>query len=310
MMIVAIIFALFSLISLIYIWVQQKQYQKLFRKINKLFDDAANGDIKTISYDESVTSALSDKIIRYINANKIHLADIKNERNKIKTLISDISHQTKTPITNILLYSGLLLERGDLDKDALQMLGNIQAQSEKLKFLLNALVKMSRFETGVLEVHTKMQNIKPLISAAISEAYPAIAEKGIDLHVSIGESLMADFDMKWTKEAIYNILDNAIKYTDSGGSIKVTVTTYEMFAKIDIDDTGVGINQDEYTEIFKRFYRSPRTREQDGIGVGLYLAREIIVLQGGYIKVASKLNCGSVFLCFSPYIEICQNCYI
>jgi signal transduction histidine kinase len=300
MTLVAIICAILFFTALTYIYVQRRQYQTLFEKLNKLFDDATNGNVGTLPYDESVVSALGEKIIRYISANKEHFAEIQNERSKIKTLISDISHQTRTPVANILLYSGLLLESGGLDENAAQTASNIGAQAEKLKFLLDALVKMSRLETGILAVETKPQSVKPLISAAVSEAYPAITENGINLSVSIDEALMADFDMKWTKEAVYNILDNAIKYTGANGSISISTAAYEMFVKIDIADSGTGISPDEYTEIFKRFYRSPRTREQDGIGVGLYLAREIITLQGGSIKVASELDKGSVFSLFLP----------
>ncbi|GHT97154.1 two-component sensor histidine kinase [Spirochaetia bacterium] len=297
---IAAVFALLFITALVYVFRQRKQYQRLFEKLNKLFDDAASGDTNAIYYDESVASALGDKILRYISANKEHFADVQNERNKIKTLISDISHQTRTPVANILLYSGLLLEREGLDGHAAQMVGDIGAQAEKLKFLLDALVKMSRLETGVLTVETKPQAVKPLISAAVSGVYPALAEKQIDLSVNISENLTANFDMKWTKEAVYNILENAVKYTAAGGSIAISAAAYEMFVKIDFTDSGAGISEDEYPEIFKRFYRSPRTREQDGIGVGLYLAREIVTLQGGYIKVASELGKGSIFTVYLP----------
>jgi signal transduction histidine kinase len=296
----ALVFALLFVVALAYIVWQKRQYQSLFTRLNKLFDDASNGEIRTVSYDESVASALGEKIMRYIAANKAHLASVQDERNKIKTLISDISHQTRTPAANILLYSGLLLENENLDESAAQMAGDIQSQAEKLKFLLDALVKMSRLETGVLTVEAKPQPVKPLISAAVSEAYPKITEKSIDLTVSADEGLFAHFDMKWTKEAFYNILENAVKYTDADGSIKISATSYEIFVRLDVADTGVGISPDEYTDIFKRFYRSPRTREQDGIGVGLYLAREILALQGGYVKVASEPGKGSVFSVYLP----------
>jgi signal transduction histidine kinase len=113
--------------------------------------------------------------------------------------------------------------------------------------------------------------------------------------------------MRWTKEALENILENAVKYTEKGGSIKITVASSELFVKIDIADTGAGIAEDEYTDIFKRFYRSPRTSDQDGIGVGLYLAREIIVTQGGYIKVSSKIGKGSVFSIYIPRVTTLRD---
>jgi K+-sensing histidine kinase KdpD len=159
---------------------------------------------------------------------------------------------------------------------------------------------MSRLEAGIFTIEKKIQSVKPLISAAVSEAYPKITEKSIDLTVSMDENISAHFDMKWTKEAVYNVLENAVKYTDEGGSIKINAASYEMFVRLDIADTGAGISPNEYTDIFKRFHRSSRTREEDGIGVGLYLTREILALQGGYIKVTSELGKGSLFSLYLP----------
>ncbi|MGL4790465.1 MAG: sensor histidine kinase, partial [Phocaeicola sp.] len=104
----------------------------------------------------------------------------------------------------------------------------------------------------------------------------------------------------WTAEALYNIIDNAIKYTPSGGSVRISVTAYQLFCRIDVTDTGIGISEDETAKIFSRFYRSQQVTDKDGVGLGLYLAREIMAAQGGYIKVASKSDCGSVFSVFLP----------
>ncbi|CAM5646827.1 Adaptive-response sensory-kinase SasA [Lysinibacillus sphaericus] len=110
----------------------------------------------------------------------------------------------------------------------------------------------------------------------------------------------AVFDPKWTVEALYNIVDNAIKYTPSGGSVQLSVTPYQLFCRIDVADTGLGISEDETAKIFSRFYRSQEVTDKEGVGLGLYLAREIITAQGGYIKVKSRLGVGSVFSVFLP----------
>ncbi|MDR2163237.1 MAG: HAMP domain-containing histidine kinase [Clostridiales Family XIII bacterium] len=300
MMAVTLALALICLAAAAYIIWLKRQYSNVFAKLNKLFDDASNRGLHEVSYDERMASALSEKLLRYIDASKGHFADVQNERDKIKMLISDISHQTRTPVSNILLYSGLLLEDSGLDENSAQMAADIQSQAEKLKFLTDTLVKMSRLETGVLAMETQVQPVKPLISAVVSEAYPKITEKNMALSVRVDKNLSANFDAKWTKEAVYNILENAVKYTDEGGGITVTATSYEMFVRLDVADTGAGIVTEEYTDIFKRFYRSPRTRESDGIGVGLYLAREILSLQGGYIKVNSEPGKGSIFSVYIP----------
>jgi signal transduction histidine kinase len=279
---------------------QHRTAKTLFYKLNKLFDDAANGDATDLRYDESVLSALGDKLLRAIHTNKEQLAELTKDRNKLKSLVSDISHQTKTPVTNILLYAGLLSENGNLDAKSRQMAMGIMEQADKLKFLTQALVKMSRLETGVMQIESMPQSVIPLISAAVSDVYAKATEKAIDLTIDADEHLTAVFDMKWTKEAVFNVLDNAVKYTKQGGKISISAVEYEMFARLDITDNGVGISKEEHADIWKRFYRSPHTREQDGIGVGLYLAREIIVLQGGYMKVSSEPHKGSTFSIYLP----------
>ena len=128
----------------------------------------------------------------------------------------------------------------------------------------------------------------------------AAEEKGVTLTFKDVPNVTAVFDIKWTAEAISNMIDNAIKYTEAGGSVEVSAAEYEMFVKIDISDTGIGMTEDETAKVFTRFYRSPRVHDDRGVGIGLYLAREIVSRQGGYIKVRSEVGQGSVFSVFLP----------
>ena len=128
----------------------------------------------------------------------------------------------------------------------------------------------------------------------------AAEEKGVTLTFTDISDITAVFDLKWTAEAISNIIDNAIKYTPTDGAVTVSATEYEMFAKIDISDTGIGMTEEETAEVFTRFYRSPRVHDDRGVGIGLYLAREILSRQGGYIKVRSEIEHGSIFSVFLP----------
>ena len=125
-------------------------------------------------------------------------------------------------------------------------------------------------------------------------------EKNIKFYIENCDELYAKFDLKWTREAVFNIVDNAIKYTDFGGEINVSFTRYEFFVRIDIKDNGIGIEENEIPKIFTRFYRCMSASDKDGVGIGLYLSRKIISMQGGYIKVKSKVFKGSVFSIFIP----------
>ena len=164
---------------------------------------------------------------------------------------------------------------------------------------MQSLIKMSRLETGVLSLHPKDKAVMPLLAKACAQYVPAAEAKGLTLRLLPFSSPNtpephAFFDEKWTLEALGNLLDNAVKYTETGG-ITVRLIPYELFCRIEIADTGIGIDEEEQAQVFTRFYRSRQVADAQGIGVGLYLAREIIAKEGGYIKLISEPGKGSVF---------------
>lgn len=226
-------------------------------------------------------------------------AENVEEKKKIKELVSDISHQTKTPIANIKLYVELLQEEGN-QHEADRFLKKISAQTEKLDFLLKSMIKMSRLETGVIEIHCRRQPLLKTLGRAVSSIVPKAEQKQIRLSMDCESRITVLHDSKWTEEALFNILDNAVKYTGRGGSIRVSVTVQEIFTKISIRDTGKGIALERQAEIFTRFYREPEVYDQEGIGVGLYLARNIMTLQNGYIEVRSEPGTGADFRLYLP----------
>lgn len=271
---------------------------KVIERINQMIDNAMEGKPVENGFDESKMSALETKMATFLAMNSSTKIQLEEEKNRINSLISDISHQTKTPLANILIYSQLLQESNlsQTDKDCLDALTQ---QTEKLNFLIGSLVKTSRLEAGIITVNAKNQPLRYMLNNAVLQAQQSAKSKNITLNFE-GTSLSASFDLKWATEAIYNIIDNALKYTHAGGSVSIKVIAYELFVRIDICDTGIGISEDEIAQIFTRFYRSPLVSDIVGVGIGLYLAREIISLQGGYIKVTSKPKEGSTFSIFLP----------
>lgn len=221
------------------------------------------------------------------------------EKERVKELISDISHQTRTPIASIKLYLELL-EGEEITENGQEFLNKIKEQIEKVDFLMQSMVKMSRLENGILQIHKENTNLYETIRYAVTDVVPDAALKNIDLFVNCEEKMMISHDKKWTEEAIYNILDNAVKYTESGGKIHIRVERQELFLKISISDTGKGIAPERQAEIFTRFYREPEVHEKSGVGIGLYLARKIIELQKGYIEVQSEEGKGACFFLYLP----------
>lgn len=269
--------------------------KKQINKIDAMLDEAINGTFIEKEYNETELSYLESKLWKYLSSSEISARKTAEEKAKIKTLIADISHQTKTPIANICLYSELLSE-SELSEEQKDYTEKISVQSDKLSFLISSLVKLSRLETGIISLSPKETPLAPMLEDIISQAQPEAAEKGLQLSLICG-SEKAVFDEKWTNEALWNIVDNAIKYTERG-KISITVKNFEMFVCVEISDTGCGIPEEEQAQVFTRFYRSEKTSSKEGVGICLYLARQIISAQNGYIKIASETGKGSVFSVF------------
>ena len=224
------------------------------------------------------------------------------EKERVKGLISDISHQTRTPVANIKLYLELLGDE-ELSQSGQEFLEKIQGQMEKIDFLMQSMVKMSRIETGILQIRKEDKNLYETIRHAVASVVPEAAQKKIALYVDCEEEMFIRHDSKWTEEAIYNVLDNALKYTESGGKIHIQAERQELFVKLSISDTGKGIAPERQAEIFTRFYREPEVHDKPGVGIGLYLARTIMELQKGYIEVQSEVGRGASFRLYFPVNE-------
>lgn len=292
------IFGLVCLLAaaVIVLW-NRKQTRKTLRNIEQMLNEAMDGTFTETSFTESEQSALGTKFVHYLSASSVSARNVAAEKDQIKTLIADISHQTKTPISNLLLYSELLLEE-DLPEGAIANAEAIHNQSEKLRFLIDSLVKLSRLENGILTLSPQTAPLQSMLESIVIQYAAKAGEKGLTLDLA-DTDISARFDVKWTTEALENIVDNAIKYTRRGG-VTISATSYELFARIDITDSGIGIPESEQAKIFSRFYRSETVREQEGVGIGLYLARQIISGEGGYIKVTSAPGQGSTFSVFLP----------
>ncbi len=282
----------------LWLWLDAR---RTVRRLDRMLSTAIDGGFGEESFDESAPSALESRMARFLNGSARSLRGLQRQRESIQRLLSDISHQTKTPLANLKLYSSLLMEE-ELTPRQREQAQVIFQQSEKLSFLIETLVKLSRLETDVLAVTPKSQPLSPLLERAASQAKAAAEQKGIalQLHLQQQAEMKALYDLRWTAEALGNLLDNAVKYTPPGGCIQVSATQYELFCRIDVHDNGIGIAEEEQAQIFGRFYRGRQVREQEGLGIGLYLAREIAQKQGGYLKLSSRPGQGSTFSLYLP----------
>lgn len=272
--------------------------QHVLNRLDNILDTAISGDFHPSCYDESQLSRTEQKFSQFLSASTLSRTALDADRARIQALIGDMSHQSRTPIANILLYTGLLAEES-LTDDQQALVEQAIAQTEKLNFLIDSLVKTSRLESGMVQVSPVYSPLADLLHH-LQDSFAADAQRK-NIHFTVERSnICANFDPKWTAEAIGNLIDNAIKYTPAGGSVRVFVEAFELFCAIVVKDTGPGIAETEHAKIFSRFYRSPDMAAVPGVGIGLYLTREILHKQNGYIKLYSTPGHGAKFSAFLP----------
>lgn len=290
------IVGVFVLSGVFWYCVFYRKEKRLLNRLQKMLDHAMNGELERTEISEEKYSALEDSMKQYLDSNFLARKNQQEQKEVIQKLISDIAHQTLTPISNLKIYGEILAEASHENQEEI---ATILEQTEKLDFLIQSLVKLSRMESGIIAVHSEDVDIQQLLESVWQQFAAKAKEKNIALLVCDSD-LHVICDLKWTAEALGNIVDNAIKYTPCGGSVQIKVESYSFFVKIDIIDNGIGIQKEEIPKIFGRFYRSLSVSDQPGVGIGLFLAREIIQAQKGYVKVVSEVGKGSTFSVFLP----------
>ena len=270
----------------------------LCRTLDNMID--GNEELQKSNESETLFARINNRLIRLYEIMQENRHKVDMERQELQMLISDISHQVKIPVSNLRMVTDTLLTKPVSEEERRDFLQGILSQTDKLDFLFQALVKTSRLETRAIRLEKKDINLFHTLAQAMSGVVYAAEKKEIAVSVDCPEDLPISHDSKWTSEAIFNLLDNAVKYTPSGGKISVSVVLWEMYVEIKVADTGKGISESNQAAIFRRFYREEEVHEQQGVGIGLYLAREIVTRQGGYIKVISEPGQGSEFSIMLP----------
>lgn len=283
--------------------VQNKRLTRSYMEDISNLIDSITGLEETVELplaDETMLSKLQFQLVKLTELLKTNHAQVSKEKEDIKSLISDISHQIKTPVSSIKMYTDLLLEPDTSEEEKqgyLQIIGN---SAEKLSFLTDALIKMSRLESGIILLKQEKKTLTAAVLGAILQAYPLAKEKEIEISFKEPtEDIVVAYDEKWTTEAIFNIIENGIKYSDAGQRIEISMERYELFCRINITDSGPGIPQGEESKVFKRFYRGAHASRTEGVGIGLYLTKEIIMNQQGYVLIRPEEK-GSTFSVFLP----------
>lgn len=273
--------------SLVYLYENYLRTNEMI-KINKLTEDIIINK-EAHCYDsckETLCSKTENQLIRIQEILEGRRKEAEFRQEEIQRLISEIAHQMRTPLANIKNYTELLQESSNETGESLntEYMQNLQTSEEQLCFLVESFIKTARLEQGLIQVHLQKQNLIETILNALGEIQQKAEGKNIYFQVELPERVICEHDKNWMCEAFYNFFDNAVKYSESGSKIDVTMKQTEMFYKILVRDYGIGIKKGEENLIFQRFYRSEYAKEYEGYGIGLYLSRKIILLQRGIVK--------------------------
>lgn len=275
-------------------------YRRNLKNIAGILDKyEKEGKVREADWKDTMESRIIHQLCRVLERADREKERAGNEKEEIAVLLSDISHQLKTPLANILLNTELL-KSGRLASSEQQMfLERNEEQAQKMQWLMKTLVKASRLEQGALVFESNPAPLKETLAKSIGAVYAQAREKDIVLETGDFQDCMPCHNPKWTAEAIGNILENAVKYSPGGSRIWIEVEPLEIYTKVKITDQGPGIPKSEYNDIFKRFYRGKQVEQEEGSGLGLYLAQLILRCEKGYVTAGPGEKGGS---CFSVFL--------
>lgn len=282
-------------------WKSKKMYQNIDRMLDEVLNQepVSQSDVR-----EGKISALAGKAKRIQEKLELEVDRAEQEKEQVKGLISNMSHQLKTPLAAIMMYEEILEHETLTGEQYQKYLERIRLQSEKLDWILQSLFKMVKLEQNVICFEAEYILLRETILNAVNAVYEKAEKKRIEIIIEPFADCKIYHNRKWTAEVFVNLLENAIKYTGEGGSIHVKITPFEMYTQIAFEDNGIGIPEDEQLKIFKRFYRSREVENMEGSGIGLYLSKLIVEKEKGYLNVSSVYGQGSRF---SVFLQNCKN---
>ncbi|KAF1296246.1 hypothetical protein BAU15_10365 [Enterococcus sp. JM4C] len=212
----------------------------------------------------------------------------RTDKENIQQLITDIAHQLRTPLGAIEGYLEILKHPTTSDLEKSQAIEALAVSQQKLAFLVESFIKMSRLESRLIQLKKEPVSLKETVLTAVFQLHKQAESKGLHIELKAEDNLVVPHDRNWLGEAIYNLLDNSIKYSHEHGKIRIELTETDLFTQIIIQDEGIGIQKGEEPLIFQRFYRGKTVSTQAGFGIGLYLTREIVNQHEGLMKVTRE----------------------
>jgi signal transduction histidine kinase len=264
--------------------------------------------METGDYTTRVHTRSRDEVGQLAAAFNRMSAELQNLEQSRRDLVANVSHELKTPIAAIRAHLENLLDGVEHpDRQTLQVM---LSQTERLSRLIEQLLELSRLESGELPLQREDVPLAPLVTQVLSEIDVARSDSGVAVESELPEDLPAvDADRERVHQVLYNLLDNAVRFTPSGGAVTVSAQRHNGSVEVQVADTGMGIPSEHLPRLFERFYRADpaRSREDGGTGIGLAIARSVVEAHGGHIRAESELGKGSVFTFDLPVASAAKN---
>ncbi len=270
---------LLVIILLVLLVIIISKYINLSKQVNtfsEYIDHAIEDTLELSDFDEKELSKIKSKLFKFLHANQVRASKLNKEKNKTKDLIADISHQTKTPIANLSLYIALL--ENNPEKAYIEI---IKHELDKLNFLIDNLVKSSRLESNIIVLQKSEADLSALVHDVLKEFNKPLTNKNIKI-TYIGEKCIFKLDERWLREAVHNLIDNAIKYSPDNSNTNISVYQSYLNYRVAIDNEYQNLSEEDLPNLYKRFYRGKNSVSKDGLGLGLNISRDIIEKHGGH----------------------------
>jgi signal transduction histidine kinase len=256
---------------------------------------AAVGRMETGDYSVRVHTRSRDEVGQLAEAFNKMSAELEQLERLRRDLVANVSHELKTPISALRSHLENLLDGVERpDPATLQVM---LAQSERLGRLVDQLLDLSRLESGEVRLQREPVTLAPLVSQVLSEIEVATTDSGVVLANDVPTELRVDADRERLHQVLFNLVDNAIRFTPGGGEVHVVAARVNGSVEVRVADTGVGIAQEHLPRLFDRFYRvdPARSQKDGGTGIGLAIARSVVEAHGGHIRAESESGRGSTF---------------
>lgn len=245
-------------------------------------------------------SKLSHSMNRMRLAIQRHIQDLTNEKQFLVRLMSDISHQLKTPLASLMMYTDILTERTLTKEQQSMFLKNSAEQLERMNWLIQSLLKLAKLDVGAIQFQRTKGRLNETVQASVDLLKGMAEHHQVHVETLVKSECIMAHDKEWVTEALLNLIKNAIEHTPQGGHVFVELEQSTAVYKIHIRDEGMGIERDEIPHIFERFYKGKKNNKTGSVGIGLSLSKSIVEGHQGYIQVHSVIGNGTTFTIVFP----------